>query len=87
MTEIFDWMVADPMPAIGIGGAAAVALLVLIVVARWTFAAVGRRLRVGLRLAKKVEQESPWASLADRASYSLRPAPQPWWALWRRRGC
>lgn len=84
MNEIFDWMVADPVSAISIGGAAAIALLVSIVFVRWASAAVGRRLRIGLRLAKKVEQESHWATRSDRASYNLRPGLRPWWAFWRR---
>lgn len=82
--EWIDWMTVNPVEAGSLAGGAAVALLVLIVLARLAFAAIGRRLMVGLGLRKKVERENPWATIEDRAAYKLRPEPRPWWAFWRR---
>jgi hypothetical protein len=84
MMERLDWMTNNPVQAISLAAGAAVSLIVFIVVVRLSFAALGRRLLVGLGLRKKIERENPWASMQDRVSYNLRPAPRPWWAVWRR---
>jgi hypothetical protein len=82
--EWLDWMTANPVTAISAAAGGAVALLIFIVLVRLSFAALGRRLLVGLGLRKKIERENPWATLDDRAAYGLRPARRPWWAIWRR---
>lgn len=82
--EWIDWMTANPETAIGAAVGGAVTLLLLIVLARLAFAALGRRLLVGLGLRKKVERENPWATIEDRTAYGLRPARRSRWAFWRR---
>jgi hypothetical protein len=84
LMEWLDWMTDNPTTAIGAAAGVAVALIVFIVVARLAFAALGRRVLVGLGLRKRIERENPWATLEDRAAYGLRPAPRPWWAGRRR---
>ena len=80
----FNWSVENPTAAAPAAGGAALAVLLIIIMVRLAFAALGRRLLVGLGLKKKVARENPWATIEDRAGYKLRPAPRPWWAFWRR---
>jgi hypothetical protein len=82
--EWIDWMTENPTLAISLAAGGAVALLLFIVLVRWSFAAAGRRLMVGPGLRKKIARENPWASLEDRVAYKLRPEPRSWWAFWRR---
>lgn len=77
--EWLDWMTENPVEA----GAAALGVaavgLSLVVLVRLAFAAIMRRLLVGMGLRKRLERESPWASVDDRVTYKLRPAPRRWW--------
>lgn len=82
--EWLGWMTDNPVTAGSAAAGGAVALLILIVLVRLAFAAVGRRLLVGLGLRKKIERENPWATIEDRTAYGLRPARRSWWAVWRR---
>jgi hypothetical protein len=84
LMEWIDWMTANPGMAVGMAVGGAVALLIVVVAMRLSFAWLGRRILVGLRLRKKVERESPWATLDDRVAFGVRPAPRPWWAVWRK---
>lgn len=77
--EWLDWMTEKPVEA----GAAALGMaivgLALVVLVRLAFATIMRRLLVGMGLRKRLERESPWASVDDRVTYKLRPAPRRWW--------
>jgi hypothetical protein len=80
----FTWSVEHPTAAAVAAGSAALGVVLVIVLIRLAFAALGRRLLVGMGLRKKVERENPWASLDDRVTFKLRPARRPWWAIWRK---
>ena len=80
----FTWSVEHPTAAAIAAGSAALGVVVVIVLIRLAFAALGRRLLVGMGLRKKVEKENPWASLDDRVTYKLRPAPRRWGQLGRK---
>ncbi|MGF7213198.1 hypothetical protein GGE65_007834 [Skermanella aerolata] len=79
-----DWMTANPAQAIALGTGAALVLLIVIVLARLSFAAIGRRILIGLRLRKRVERDQPWATVDEQVSYGLRPLPRRWWSFRRR---
>jgi hypothetical protein len=79
-----DWMTNNPAWAIAYAAGGAVTLLLIIVLLRLAFAALGRRLLVGMGLRKKVERENPWATLDDRVTYKLRPMRRRWWQVGRR---
>ena len=54
-------------------------MLLVIILLRLAFAALGRRTMVGLGLRKKVERESHWATPAERVSYGVRPPVKRRW--------
>lgn len=79
-----DWMTNNPEWAIAYAAGGALALILFIVMVRLAFAALGRRLLVGLGLRKKIERENPWATIEDRTAYGLRPARRSRLMFWRR---
>jgi hypothetical protein len=79
MMEWIDWMTAKPVEAISLAAGAAVALLLFIVLVRLGFAAMNRRLLVGLGLRKKIERETHWATAKDRTDYGVRPPIKRAW--------
>jgi hypothetical protein len=84
MTEWLGWMTDNPTSAAIAASGAAIGLVTGIVATRLIFAAIGRRVLVGLRLRKKVARESPWSTLDERVAYGLRPARRRRWAIRRR---
>lgn len=84
LMEWIDWMTNNPEQAASAAVGGSIALLVFIVLARLAFAALGRRLLVGMGLRRKTERENPWATIDDRTAYGLRPARRRWWAVWGR---
>lgn len=84
MMEWFDWATENPETATVYACLVALGAVLAIVLVRLAFAALLRRLLVGLGLRKRLERESPWASVDDRVSYKLRPAPRRWWSFGRK---
>ena len=75
----FNWMVENPTAASIAALSAAAVVLLIIILLRLAFAALGRRVLVGLGVRKKVEQESHWATAKDRAEYGMRPPVKRKW--------
>jgi hypothetical protein len=78
-TAWFNWAVDNPTAAALLAGGAALGLVLFIILVRLSFAALGRRILVGLGLRKKVARESHWATAQDLAEYGLRPPVKRRW--------
>lgn len=76
MIEWIDWINDNPVQSIGGAAAVALSLLAIIIGVRLAFAALLRRIFVGLRLKKKMEKDNPWMDSNGLAENKLRPMPR-----------